>query len=72
MNKIYDEKKFWGRCNQTSLRTLRINAFGRTEHIKNWLFKSILMPNSGISVDEAIKEMTDFEWLKHKQILILS
>jgi hypothetical protein len=50
MTKIYDERRYWGKCNQTRERTLKLNAYARNDHIKNWLFEAILQPNSGVSV----------------------
>ena len=69
MNKIYEERKYWGRCNQTRERTLRVNAYGRNDSMKTWLQQAILQPNSGVSVEDAISLMTNFEWLKQKQYI---
>ena len=42
ISKLYDERKFWGRSNQVKHRTLKINAYGRNDYLKNWLFEAIL------------------------------
>jgi hypothetical protein len=66
MNKIHDERKYWGKPVQTKDRTLRVNAYGRNEFVKNWLQNAVLDGTSGVSVDEAIKMMTNFDWLRKK------
>ena len=71
MTKIHDESRFWGQTAQSYHRCFKLNAYNRTEHVKNWLHQSLLLPNSTVSATEAIAKVTNFAWLAKKQMIQL-